>query len=94
MVRGIAPPEIRSPRDRPAGSRRRASPREKCGVKLSDDFGSKEDIGLVGAPVDGRTAKLGEPDRLGLRRPAVGVPLSTPPGRLECGFDHQTRRSL
>ncbi len=29
----------------------------------------EEDVRLVGAPVDGGTAELGEPDRLGLRRP-------------------------
>ncbi|SUZ34100.1 hypothetical protein ROE7235_03882 [Roseibaca ekhonensis] len=40
----------------------------------------EEDVGLVGAPVDGGTAELGEPDRLRLRRPCRRRPALHPTG--------------
>ena len=56
-------------------------PREKCGVKLSDDFGSKKTLGwLVPRSMAGHPSSV---NQIGLDcgTHAVGVPLSTPPGR-------------
>ena len=56
-------------------------PREKCGVKLSDDFGSKKTFGwLVPRSMAGQPSSV---NQIGFDcgAHAVGVPLSTPPGR-------------
>ncbi len=45
------------------------APLENGGSADSDDFGSGKTFGLFGALVDRRKADLGEPDRLGPRRP-------------------------
>jgi len=61
-------------------------PREKYGVKLSDDFGSKKTLGwLVPRSMAGQPSSV---KRIGLDCGihAVGIPLSTRPGRLKCGF--------
>jgi len=57
-------------------------PREKCGVKLSDDFGSKSTFGwFVPRSMAGQPSSV---NQIGFDcgGHAVGVPLSTPPGRL------------
>jgi hypothetical protein len=56
-------------------------PREKWGVKLSDDFGSKNTFGwLVPRSMAGQPSSV---NQIGLDSGvhAVGVPTSTPPGR-------------
>ena len=57
-------------------------PREKCGVKLSDDFGSKKTLGwFVPRSMAGQPNSV---NQIGLDcgTQEVGVPFSTPPGRL------------
>src|SRR5690606_32932126 len=69
-------------------------PREKYGVKLSEDFGSKKTLGwLVPRSMAGQPSSV---NQIGFDcgTHAVGVALSIPPGRSKCWFDHQARRSL
>jgi len=63
-------------------------------VKLSDDFGSKKTFGwFVPRSMAGQPSSVNQTG-FDCGSHAVDVPLSTPPGRLKCGFDHQARRSL
>ena len=68
VVRGLAPPEIRRLEIGALDRVIAPAPREMRREALRR-LRVEEDVGLVRAPVDGRTAELGEPDRLRLRRP-------------------------
>ena len=69
-------------------------PREKYGSAFSELFGSKKTFGwLVPWSTAGQPSSV---NQIGFDcgTQAVGAPLSTPPGRLKCGFGHQARMSL
>ena len=68
VVRGLAPPEVRRLEIGALDGVVPPAPREMRREALRR-LRVEEDVGLVGAPVDGGTAKLGEPDRLRLRHP-------------------------
>ena len=63
-------------------------------MKLSDDLGSKNTFGwFVPRSIAGHPSSVNQTG-FDCGTHAVGVPLSTPPGRLKWAFDHQARRSL
>ena len=77
VVRGLVPPEIRRLEIGPLDGVVPPAPREMRREALGR-FRVEEDVGLVGAAVDGRAAELGEPDRLGLRHPCRRRPALHP----------------